>query len=94
MLLRLKQMIGRLIRTPADRGITIVVEPRCDRAYFEKVLGALPPRAAHRRARMPELKDIVAKFVARAGCAASDTGSRGSSQGGSGGRPETVIVYD
>ena len=65
MLLRLKQMIGRLIRTPTDRGITIVVEPRCDRAYFDKVLRALPPRAGYRRMRMPELRDAIGEFAAR-----------------------------
>ncbi|RMF23519.1 MAG: hypothetical protein D6760_05180, partial [Deltaproteobacteria bacterium] len=30
MLLRLKQMVGRLIRTPTDRGMVVIVEARCD----------------------------------------------------------------
>ena len=64
MMLRLKQMMGRLIRTPTDRGIVVIVEPRCDRSYFSKILNALPPRARHRRARLSDLQSIVDAFAA------------------------------
>jgi Rad3-related DNA helicase len=43
MLLNLKQMTGRLIRTEEDRGIVVLVEGRTDRRYFPRVDEALPP---------------------------------------------------
>jgi ATP-dependent DNA helicase DinG len=43
MLLNLKQMIGRLIRSEDDRGIVVIVEGRSDRAYFRRLHEALPP---------------------------------------------------
>jgi ATP-dependent DNA helicase DinG len=42
MLLHLKQMIGRLIRTEDDRGIVVIVDGRTDRSYFRKLGRALP----------------------------------------------------
>ena len=42
MLLNLKQMVGRLIRTEDDRGIVVIVEARTDRRYFEQLGQALP----------------------------------------------------
>ncbi len=43
MLLHLKQMTGRLIRTEEDRGIAVIVEGRTNRSYFDKLVCALPP---------------------------------------------------
>jgi ATP-dependent DNA helicase DinG len=43
MLLHLKQMTGRLIRTEDDRGIAVIVDGRTDRRYFSKLADALPP---------------------------------------------------
>jgi ATP-dependent DNA helicase DinG len=43
MLLHLKQMTGRLIRTEEDRGIVVIVDGRVDRGYFRKLGRALPP---------------------------------------------------
>jgi ATP-dependent DNA helicase DinG len=43
MLLNLKQMVGRLIRSEEDRGLAVIVEPRSDRPYFERLGEALPP---------------------------------------------------
>ncbi|HJO23853.1 MAG: helicase C-terminal domain-containing protein [Myxococcota bacterium] len=43
MLLNLKQMTGRLIRTEDDRGLVVIVEGRTDRRYFERLGEALPP---------------------------------------------------
>jgi ATP-dependent DNA helicase DinG len=63
MLLRLKQMIGRLIRTPTDRGVVVIVEPRCDKRYFERVYEALPPGAGHARIRSEDLEREVARFL-------------------------------
>lgn len=63
MLLRLKQMMGRLIRTPTDRGIIVVVEPRIDKPYFRRILECLPPGAAHQRVRLDELGLAVDDFL-------------------------------
>ena len=62
MLLRLKQMIGRLIRTPTDRGMVVIVEARCDRAYFERLQEALPPRAATVKTRLADFGNVVLSF--------------------------------
>jgi Rad3-related DNA helicase/DNA polymerase III epsilon subunit-like protein len=42
MLLNLKQMTGRLIRTEEDRGIAVIVEGRTDKGYFRHLGDALP----------------------------------------------------
>ena len=42
MLLHLKQMAGRLIRTETDRGVVVVVEGRTDRPYFRRLAHAFP----------------------------------------------------
>jgi ATP-dependent DNA helicase DinG len=42
MLLNLKQMSGRLIRSEEDRGIVVIVEGRPDRRYFRRLGDALP----------------------------------------------------
>lgn len=43
MLLNLKQMTGRLIRSEEDRGIVVLVEGRTDKRYFRRLGDALPP---------------------------------------------------
>jgi ATP-dependent DNA helicase DinG len=43
MLLNLKQMVGRLIRSEDDRGIVVLVESRSDKSYFRRLGEALPP---------------------------------------------------
>jgi ATP-dependent DNA helicase DinG len=42
MLLNLKQMVGRLIRTEEDRGIVVIVEGRPEKNYFRRLRDALP----------------------------------------------------
>ncbi len=42
MLLNLKQMVGRLIRTEDDRGVVVIVEGRPDKNYFRRLREALP----------------------------------------------------
>jgi Rad3-related DNA helicase len=42
MLLNLKQMIGRLIRSEDDRGIVVIVEGRAEKNYFRRLREALP----------------------------------------------------
>jgi ATP-dependent DNA helicase DinG len=46
MLLNLKQMVGRLIRTEEDRGVVVIVEGRTDRRYFPRLIEALPDGCA------------------------------------------------
>ncbi|MBI5504602.1 MAG: hypothetical protein HY899_07355 [Deltaproteobacteria bacterium] len=65
MLLRLKQMMGRLIRTPTDYGMIVVVEPRADKPYFRRILESLPTGAAHQRVRLDELGLAVDDFLLR-----------------------------
>ncbi len=43
MLLNLKQMVGRLIRSEDDRGVVVLVEGRTDKRYFRRLGEALPP---------------------------------------------------
>jgi ATP-dependent DNA helicase DinG len=59
MLLNLKQMVGRLIRSEEDRGLVVVVDPRRDRDYFERVSAALPPGVEFSVASRAELRAIV-----------------------------------
>ncbi len=42
MLLSLKQMAGRLIRSEEDRGVVVIVESRHDRSYFYRLGDAFP----------------------------------------------------
>jgi Rad3-related DNA helicase len=42
MLLSLKQMAGRLIRSEEDRGLVVIVESRHDRSYFHRLGDAFP----------------------------------------------------
>ena len=42
MLLHLRQMVGRLIRSETDRGIVVIVDARQDRGYFRRLSDALP----------------------------------------------------
>jgi ATP-dependent DNA helicase DinG len=42
MLLSLKQMAGRLIRSEEDRGVVVIVESRHDRSYFRRLGDAFP----------------------------------------------------
>jgi ATP-dependent DNA helicase DinG len=59
MLLHLKQMTGRLIRTEEDRGVVVIVEGRTEKAYFRRLAEALPPGSAVRVARFAELPSIL-----------------------------------
>jgi ATP-dependent DNA helicase DinG len=43
MLLNLKQMSGRLIRSEEDRGLVVIVEGRTDKRYFRRLGDAFPP---------------------------------------------------
>jgi ATP-dependent DNA helicase DinG len=68
MLLNLKQMTGRLIRTEEDRGIAVIVEGRIDKGYFRRLGDALPSECEVSVATPGDL----AKLLAEVGI---DTGS-------------------
>jgi ATP-dependent DNA helicase DinG len=59
MLLHLKQMTGRLIRTEDDRGIVVIVEGRSEKNYFRRLSDALPPGCGVRVARFAELPSLL-----------------------------------
>ena len=61
MLLNLKQMTGRLIRTEEDRGIAVIVEGRTDRRYFARLGEALPAGCRVARASRGELAALLAE---------------------------------
>ncbi len=61
MLLSLKQMVGRLIRTEDDRGLVVLVESRPDRGYFRRLDEALPPGSRVVRVDPSELAALLAE---------------------------------
>ncbi len=67
MLLRLKQMVGRLIRTADDLGVVIVVEPRSDKRYFRRLIDALPPGANHELVRLDDMPEKLEEFFSLVG---------------------------
>lgn len=62
MLLHLKQMIGRLIRSETDRGIVVIVDARTGRRYFRRLVDALPEGVAIERAEVESLPRIVSEL--------------------------------
>jgi Rad3-related DNA helicase len=67
MLLNLKQMIGRLIRSEEDRGVVVIVEGRPGRTYFQKLAGALPADCAPRVIHSDELDAVLDEIGLRSG---------------------------
>lgn len=59
MLLNLKQMSGRLIRSEEDRGIVVIVEGRTDKGYFRRLGEALPPGCTVLKARRDALPQLL-----------------------------------
>lgn len=59
MLLHLKQMVGRLIRTEDDRGVVVIVEGRPDKRYFRRLAGALPEGQSVRVVTRDELVSVL-----------------------------------
>jgi ATP-dependent DNA helicase DinG len=62
MLLHLKQMAGRLIRSETDRGIVVIVEARSDKRYFKRLADAFPPDTEIRLADPAELPAILTEL--------------------------------
>jgi ATP-dependent DNA helicase DinG len=61
MLLNLKQMTGRLIRSEEDRGVVVIVEGRPDRRYFRRLSEALPESNQVRVVARADLPAILAE---------------------------------
>jgi ATP-dependent DNA helicase DinG len=81
MLLNLKQMVGRLIRTEEDRGIAVVVEGRTNRPYFRRLDEALPAQCRVRVAERAELSSILAEVGIDGADARASGGSLGLGSG-------------
>ncbi len=61
MLLNLKQMVGRLIRSESDRGIVVLVESRPEKRYFRRLGDALPPGSKVVLAETEDLAGLLAE---------------------------------
>jgi ATP-dependent DNA helicase DinG len=59
MLLHLKQMIGRLIRSESDRGLVVIVEGRTKKNYFRRLPNALPPGSRIEVAKLSDLGRLL-----------------------------------
>ena len=59
MLLNLKQMVGRLIRSETDRGVVIIVEGRSEKPYFRRLAEAVPDGCDVRVVRSTELLSVL-----------------------------------
>jgi Rad3-related DNA helicase len=59
MLLHLKQMIGRLIRSESDRGLVVIVEGRTTKNYFRRLPNALPPGSRIEVAKLSDLGRLL-----------------------------------
>jgi len=62
MLLHLKQMVGRLIRSETDRGIVVIVDARTGRSYFRRLADALPDGVDVEHAALADLPRIVGEL--------------------------------
>jgi ATP-dependent DNA helicase DinG len=62
MLLYLKQMCGRLIRSEEDRGVVVIVEGRAQRSYFASLAKALPAGVGVRVVRPGDLPAVLAEI--------------------------------
>ena len=64
MLLHLKQMSGRLIRTEEDRGVVLIVEGRVTRPYFSQLGKALPEGVEMRAVDAGSWEKVLAESIA------------------------------
>ncbi len=76
MLLRLKQMMGRLIRSPNDKGLIVIVEPRSDKRYFKRIVETVPEGAPYNVIPLRELDAALEGFSADLIATRKKTGRR------------------
>jgi ATP-dependent DNA helicase DinG len=62
MLLHLKQMAGRLIRSETDRGLVVIVDARQDRGYFRRLKDAFPEGVEITTAPVEALPGVAAEL--------------------------------
>jgi ATP-dependent DNA helicase DinG len=62
MLLHLKQMAGRLIRTEDDRGVVVIVDARADKGYFRRLKEAFPAGTPVRAITRAEIPAVLAEI--------------------------------
>ena len=62
MLLHLKQMAGRLIRTEDDRGVVVIVDARADKGYFRRLKEAFPAGTPVRAISRAEIPAVLAEI--------------------------------
>ncbi len=72
MLLYLKQMTGRLIRSEDDRGIVLIVDGRTRRPYFAKLGRALPSGLEVQAIPASRCSEILPQILAELGLGASE----------------------
>lgn len=66
--LRLRQGLGRLVRTRTDRGVLVVLDPRLvTRGYGRLLRASLPPDLPVRHGRWAELRRAIVAFYQHAG---------------------------
>ena len=85
MLLHLKQMTGRLIRSEEDRGIVVIVEGRTRRPYFAKLARALPAELEVRIVPVLECGEIIPLVLEEVGLLGPTAGSQVGATKSSGG---------
>jgi len=62
MLLHLKQMVGRLIRTEDDRGLVVIVEARTGKRYFRSLPEAFPEGVKVERGGRADIPRLLAEI--------------------------------
>ena len=64
MIMRMRQGIGRILRTEDDYGVTIVLDPRLiSRRYGKSVLNMLPDNLPVEQVATNQLANLVKKFL-------------------------------
>lgn len=61
MLLKLRQGIGRLIRTKEDRGVVVILDPRINASWAHAIPSAFPEGIRIRRGSMDSFAELLEK---------------------------------
>lgn len=74
MLLKLRQGIGRLIRTKEDRGVIVILDGRIGSSWGRAVPGAFPPNVRIKNGTMDAFAELLEKKRANSSVKASEPG--------------------